>query len=404
MKSLLGSKNRTTIAAAVTLFLVLLLVVFAQNADAQISSTDDESTQVSQIYTDSILDKADIVLGENDKILRTDGKGSISLTIVRAFQVEIDYSGQRFAAECTEGTVAEAISKAGITLVGNEEVTPSLDTPLEAGMVIKIAPQCGVEVTVDGSKDTYTVASGTVGELLVELGIELGEDDIVTPSVQEFVSDGMSITVQRVEYRKETTIEVIDYGYVSEETSSMLTGTSKITQYGIEGEKTIVSKNKYVDGVLTDSTVVSEEVTREPVDQVKLIGTGVPRNNSSTSSSGGASISNEAGTFTDAQGNVVAYTKKLTGTSTAYYAAEGSTTATGVPVYVGGVAVNPNVIPYGSKLYIVSTDGSVVYGYATAVDTGGALMSGSVLVDVFFSTYGECVNWGRRNVTVYVIG
>ncbi len=402
MKSLLTRKNRMIIVASFLLLLFVVLSVLTQNIGAQISSTADESSQTSQIYTDSILNKADISVGENDKVLRTDGKGFISLTIVRAFQVEIDYRGQRFVAECTEGTVSDAISKAGITLVGSEEVTPSLDTPLEAGMVIKVSPRCGVEVTADGSTDTYTVTSGTVEELLSELGIDLGDDDIVTPSLSEFVCDGMNITVQRVEYKKETTTEIIDYGFVSEESSSMQTGTSKITQYGIEGEKTIISKNKYVDGVLTESTVVSEEITREPVDQIKLIGTGVAQN-SSSSSSGGASVSNKAGTFIDAQGNEVAYTRKLTGTSTAYYAAEGSTTATGVPVFVGGVAVNPNVIPYGSKLYIVSTDGSVVYGYATAVDTGGALMSGHVLVDVFFQTYGECVNWGRRNVTVYVI-
>ena len=184
----------------------------------------------------------------------------------------------------------------------------------------------------------------------------------------------------------------------------MLTGTSKIKQYGIEGERIVTSKNKYIDGELAESVIISEEVTREPVDQIKLIGTGVPKTqNNSSSSSSGASVSNKAGTFKDASGNTVSYVKKLTGTSTAYYAAEGAITATGVPVYLGGVAVNPNVIPYGSKLYIVSSDGRMVYGYATAVDTGGALMSGSVLVDVFYPTYNQCVNWGRRNVTVYVL-
>ena len=74
-----------------------------------------------------------------------------------------------------------------------------------------------------------------------------------------------------------------------------------------------------------------------------------------------------------------------------------------MPAYHGGVAVNPNIIPYGSKLYIVSTDGSFVYGYATAVDTGGALMDGSAIVDCFYNTYDECVNFGRRDVNVYVL-
>ena len=98
----------------------------------------------------------------------------------------------------------------------------------------------------------------------------------------------------------------------------------------------------------------------------------------------------------------LSYSQALTGTATAYTSEYGALTATGVPAYVGGVAVNPNIIPYGSKLYIETTDG-FVYGYATAVDTGGALMDGSALVDLYMSTYDECINFGRRTVNVYVL-
>ncbi len=398
--------NKKFISVLCVGLIAMLICVLALTVQAQTATKDETVTDVSDIYTDQILDKADIRVSENDKIIRTDGKGCVALTIVRAFEVKVDYRGQVIVAECTEGTVADAVKKAGITLTGAEEITPPADTPLVPQMEIKVTAQCGAIVTIGGETEAYNVSSGTVEDLLLDLGVELTEDDVVYPALSDMVYDGIEIVVQRVEYKEETTVETIDYGYVSEETSSMLTGTSKITQYGIEGEKTIVSKNKYIDGELSESVVISEEVTREPVDQIKLIGTGVPKKQNSTSSSKpsvGASVSNKAGTFTDSSGKKVSYSKKLTGTSTAYYAAEGAMTATGVPVYYGGVAVNPNVIPYGSKLYIVSSDGSVVYGYATAVDTGGALMSGSVLVDVFYPTYNQCVNWGRRNVTVYVL-
>ncbi len=58
---------------------------------------------------------------------------------------------------------------------------------------------------------------------------------------------------------------------------------------------------------------------------------------------------------------------------------------------------------YGSKLYVESVDGSIVYGYCTAVDTGGFCDDGSAIIDVFYDTYDECVNWGRRDVNVYVV-
>ena len=396
--------NRKTIRYISVCVVALLVSILALTVQAQTTTAGENGFDVSGIYTDMILDEADIFVSENDKVVRTDGKGCIALTIIRAFEVKVDYRGQVIEVECTDGTVADAIKKAGITLTGAEEITPPADTPLAPMMEIKVASNCSAKVTIGGETEVYNVTSGTVADLLSDLGVIVDDDDRVYPALTDVIYDGIEITVSRVEYKEETKVESIDYGYVSEKTSSMLTGTSKIKQYGIEGERIVTSKNKYIDGELAESVIISEEVTREPVDQIKLIGTGVPKTqNNSSSSSSGASVSNKAGTFKDTSGNTVSYVKKLTGTSTAYYAAEGAITATGVPVYLGGVAVNPNVIPYGSKLYIVSSDGRMVYGYATAVDTGGALMSGSVLVDVFYPTYNQCVNWGRRNVTVYVL-
>lgn len=366
--------------------MALLISILALTVQAQTTTAGDNNFDISGIYTDTILDEADIIVSENDKVVRTDGKGCIALTIIRAFEVKVDYRGQVITAQCTEGTVADAIKKAGITLTGAEEIVPPVNTPLTPMMEIKVTSNCSATVTIGGETEVYNVSSGTVADLLSDLGVTVDDDDEIYPALTDVVYDGIEVVVRQVEYKEETKVESIDYGYVSENTSSMLTGTSKIKQYGIEGERTVTCNNKYIDGELAESVVIREEVTREPVDQIKLIGTGVPKtqnNSSSSSSSSGASVSNKAGTFKDASGNTVSYVKKLTGTSTAYYAAEGAITATGVPVYLGGVAVNPNVIPYGSKLYIVSSDGRMVYGYATAVDTGGALMSGSVLVDVF---------------------
>lgn len=78
-------------------------------------------------------------------------------------------------------------------------------------------------------------------------------------------------------------------------------------------------------------------------------------------------------------------------------------TSTGRPVAFGNVAVNPNVIPYGTRMYICSPDGSYVYGYAIAADTGGALMSGRVLADLFYETPAECYSFGRRTMSVYIL-
>ena len=68
------------------------------------------------------------------------------------------------------------------------------------------------------------------------------------------------------------------------------------------------------------------------------------------------------------------------------------------------MAVDPDVIPYGTKLYIPSTDGKFVYGYAVATDTGIAVQKGEILVDLFYETYAESVINGAIQVNVYVVG
>jgi len=388
--------------AAFVLLLAVCFFVCLLGLSARAQRVSSDSSGIADVYTDEILDKANISLYEDDSVIRTEGDGFVALTIVRAYDVEIDNCGEIIRVRCAEGTVADALAKAGITDIDGLRVTPSPETKLTSDCKITVTFGSGVTLNIDGTRENFVTSADTVEAFLDEKQVTLGEDDIVTPELTESIYEGISITVSRVEIKEEITSEIIDYGFVTEETSSLASGTSKIKQYGIEGERTIVSKNKYIDGELAESVVISEEITREPVDQIKLIGTG-RQGSSNKPSSNGASVDNAAGSFVDANGNTVYYKKKLTGTSTAYYAAEGAITATGTPVYVGGVAVNPYVIPYGSKLYIVSSDGKMVYGYATAVDTGGALMSGSVLVDVFYPTYNECINWGRRNVTVYVL-
>ena len=396
----------------VALVLGALMFTFALTGAGLSVSGDSKGSDTSALSTDDMLAQAGITLDKADKVVRVDTKGAVSLTIVRAAEVEIVYRGESITVKTSGFTVADAIADAGITLSGAEEVTPALETPLKEDTVIEIVADSYVVLNADGEVREIATKAETVGEFLAFAGVELGKDDILNVDESEKIFDGMELTIQRVEYKEEVRTEYIDYGFVTEETDDMYLGVTSVERYGEEGEKEITYKCKYIDGEFHSEEVIKEEITKEPLDQLELVGTYVepeyeePEYEEPDYSydSEYAPDSNGAGTFTDHNGNKVSYTNVLTGSATAYYAAEGAYTATGVPVHVGGVAVNPNIIPYGTKLYIVSSDGSMVYCYATAVDTGGALMSGEALVDVFYPTYDECVNWGRRNVTVYILG
>ena len=243
-----------------------------------------------------------------------------------------------------------------------------------------------------GDTVTYFIPKGDVCDVLNQLGYKLSDDDILSVDKDSNIEDADSITIKRVIYRNETETQSVDFETVKKNSKDVDLGKTKVQTEGKQGEALVTKKCKYVDGKKVSSKTVETKITKEPVDKVVLMGTK------------GSNVSNPVGTFTDMNGNTVAYSSVVTGSGTAYTAPAGSLTATGVTAYHGGVAVNPNIIPYGSKLYIVSTDGSFVYGYATAVDTGGALMSGTAIVDCFYNTYDECVSFGRRNVNVYIVG
>lgn len=82
--------------------------------------------------------------------------------------------------------------------------------------------------------------------------------------------------------------------------------------------------------------------------------------------------------------------------STAYSPYEGGTyTATGDYVRYGIAAVDTNLIPLGTNLYVEG------YGHALAADTGGAIKGNRI--DLAFDTYQEAINWGRRDVLVKIV-
>jgi len=104
----------------------------------------------------------------------------------------------------------------------------------------------------------------------------------------------------------------------------------------------------------------------------------------------------------DENGVPTEYVTVLTGNACAYTAEPDALMSTGEPVFQGYVAVDPDIIPYGSELYIVAEDGEV-YGYAIAADTGYSVREGHIIVDLFMNEYDDCIQWGNKPVNVYVL-
>lgn len=252
-------------------------------------------------------------------------------------------------------------------------------------------PLFPVHITYHNMEHVRFVSSGTVNDALKLADIKLNTYDVINVRKDAVLYDGMDIVINEVKYIRDTDIKKTDFDTKYKESDEYPQGYEEVVEKGKKGITQTETIYKYVNGKRVMEGSKKETEISAPKAEVVLRGTAPIARASNIGVTQSAS-----GTI-----NGLSYSKVLTGSATAYTASEGALTATGVAAYVGGVAVNPNIIPYGTKLYIVA-DG-YTYGYATAVDTGGALMDGSALVDLYMSTYEQCINFGRRNVKVYVL-
>ena len=313
------------------------------------------------------------------------------------------------------------------------DVVPDSASDIHAdGSEVTLPAESGMTVTVfaDGEAVQVEMYEGTVAEALAKAGVTLAETDRCTPSAHVLLRDDMQIIVNRVTYLEVTTIESVPFATVKQEDDTINKGTTQVAQKGVAGERTIVTRYTQVDGVTTEEVVIQNAITTPPVDEIIKVGTkkvygkyhGMkvevkPQTTQIDLASQAALVGTSAwpnssqwratvkadGTIIDQFGNTVKYQNKVSGRATAYFAPPGAGTSTGRLASYGVVAVDPKIIPYGTKMFICSADGSMVYGYAVAGDTGGTLLKGSVLVDLYVNNESQCKWIGSRNMTIYIL-
>ena len=353
------------------------------------------------------LEANNILLKEQDQVTPdrdTKLEGETQIQIRRACQVTVTADGKRQQLYLLGGTVEDAIRQAGVTLDDRDSANYDLDRPVFDKMNIRVARLTAFTVTADGETKEYKAAANTVQGALDKCGVTLGEDDRLNVEAGEKLTEGMAIVIQRVTKEKITETESLPYDTEYQDTDELYYDESEVKTAGEAGEKEVTYQVTYVDGVEESREALSEKVTKKPVSEVILQGTKeYPVEEEETPSApSGNGTGNAAGTFTDMYGNQVAYSSMLSGTCTAY-SVPGGTTSLGWAAEYGVIAVNPNVIPYGTKMYVTSPDGSVVYGYGVAGDTGGACMAGDIIADLCYNTIEECSIIGRRTMNIYIL-
>lgn len=323
----------------------------------------------------------------------------------------------------------EVLTEAGIEL----EEEDTYETGYADGMnQITVRRMQMVTVINRGAQSVIGTYGETTGSLLARMGITPGTGDTLSCSSETQTYDGMTIELVHTETRIEEEDTVVPYPVNYYEDPDLEPEEEIVLVAGQNGLTHVKSEVTYRNGKEVSRVVVQETVKTKPVTQLVIrgvdrtimeqpadpepaeqaapaasSGTASGSSSSGSSSSGGSRYDGSAETsgnvIMTSSGESYTYVDVMTCSATAY-TCEGYVghTYSGTLARVGAIAVDPTVIPLGTKMYVVSNDGQYVYGYCVAEDIGGGIKGNKI--DLYFDTYAECWDFGVRMCTVYILG
>jgi 3D (Asp-Asp-Asp) domain-containing protein len=309
--------------------------------------------------------------------------GGVSITAYQSLSkiITLVDDGKVTQYETDASTVNELLQQLEITVDSKDTVTPSLEAKIEDNIKITINRwKPTVRFNVNGESVTFKTNFKTVGEIITAKGLQDEKELSVEPDQTQEITDDMEIIVKTKEVEIIIEDRPVSFDTIEKTTTELNPGETKITQEGKNGLKQVTLEKVFVGGELLEEIVKEVVVKEEAQDQIVLKGIANAIKDPDT-------------------GENYEYTKVYDMEATAYTDSGkdgwGSKTASGIDVFVGVVAVDPRVIPLGTKLYVEG------YGLALAADTGGAIKGKKI--DLFFRTEKECYRFGRRPKTVYVL-
>ncbi len=299
--------------------------------------------------------------------------------------ITLDYYGTTTNYETKTNTLEDFLLSEKIKIKDTDTLNYELDYTLEEKNEISVTKGINIFLLVNGEKQPYALKSNTtIGNLIGSLIDETDIQHVYDGSYSEKLEDGKTYDIYTIrdEVERETKLVPFEVEYV--EVDTLNPNEEEIIVYGLNGTNEIITTKSMIGTEITEETT-EEIVLIEPITQVVNIGA---QNK----------IQTEKG--------FLAYSNVLTMNASAYTAGFESTgknpgdhgygiTASGMIAQKGVVAVDPNFIPLGTELYVEN------YGIAIAGDTGGAIKGNKI--DLFYENVNDALNFGRRNVTVYVL-
>jgi uncharacterized protein YabE (DUF348 family)/3D (Asp-Asp-Asp) domain-containing protein len=302
-------------------------------------------------------------------------------------------------------TVGDVLEQNNITVASSDYISMPLDAELQRETVneIDIKRAVPVKIIADGDEMILMAYGDTVGEALEASPIKPGElDKLDGVNTEDKIIKNMTIKIVRVEEKLVSEKEQIPYDTEKRKNSSLSKGVEKVAQKGVNGELEKEYKLVIEDGREVSKELLKETILSKPVNAIIEVGTLVKNTPAVRAISRGESI--DRGDFT--------YVDVLDMRATAYTASYKCTgkrpgdpgfgiTCSGMKARKGVIAVDPRVIPLGTKLYIEIEGSTPDYGFAIAGDTGGAIKGNKI--DLYYDSQDYVDKFGVKKVKVYIL-
>ena len=309
----------------------------------------------------------------------------VQIAVQRAVPIGVQDGQTSYTFLTTAQTLGEALLDKGITLYAADHIDLPLDTRIRAGLRATIDRSRPVTLLSDGEIHQTRTRAATVGELLREEGVSLGQMDYTRPQLDDPIEPHLRVMVVRVREREIIEEESIPYQVEYRANPNLEIDNQQVENWGAPGIFRRALRLRYENGVEVSRYLDREWVEKPPQNRIISYGTKIiPRQ-----------LTTPEGTFT--------YWRKLRVLATAYTAATcGKTrddptygiTRVGLRARKGIIAIDPKVIPFFTEMYVPG------YGKGIAADTGSMIKG--LHVDLAYDE-DNLVNWYRWT-DIYLLG